>query len=357
MTDKKKDETSGKDLAVKNKTSQPVVMSVTNTKLEKLQKKFAKVPDCTTTEGYELARVGISEIVGLRTGLATCKKDLKAEAIAFGKKVDVEYNRILDILVSIETPMKEAKKKVDAIKEAKKEEKRKAEENRKFKITNRINMIREIIFSVIDKSSEEIKKQLDAVKEIEISKTDFEEFTTEAERARIDAEVKLEELYQAATEREEAAIILAAEEDRLAKERKKLEDEKAIEAADREEREKKEREEREAREKEEAIKRAKEAAELAAKEEDIRKQQEELDERERIADEEREAAAEEKRLAEEKAEQEEKEKEAEKENEELQLKKYNESLAAILLLIRDEKIAKAVLDAAIDGGIPHIAYG
>lgn len=356
MTDKKKDETSGKELAVKSVTSQPVALNVTNATLEKLQKKFAKVPDCTTTKGYELARVGISEIVGLRTGLAACKKDRKAEAIAFGKKVDVEYNRILDILVGIETPMKEAKKAVDAEKEAKKEEKRKAEENRKFKITNRINMIREIIFGVIDKSSEEIKKQLDVVKEIEINKNDFEEFTTEAERARIDAEVKLEELHQKAVEREEAEVERKAEEDRIAEERKNLEEEQAIEASAREEREKKETEEREAREKEEAIKRAEEAAELAAKEEELRKKQEDLDERERKADEEREATAEKERLAAEAKDKEKKDKANEEANEALQLEKYNESLAAIELLIGDKKISKAVLDAVMDGAIPNLTY-
>jgi len=215
--------------------NQLVKFNVTDAALKKLKTKYAKVPDVSKKEGYEMVRRGISEVVSLRTGLAACKKDLKADALAFTRQVDSEYNRVLDILVAIETPMKEAKQAVDAIKEAKKEEKRKAEETRKFKITNRINMIREIVFGVIDKSSEEIQKQLDVVKAIEIKKDDFEEFNIEAERARIDTEVKLEELHQAAVEREETAVAQAEEDKRLADERKKLEEENAKEAASREE--------------------------------------------------------------------------------------------------------------------------
>ena len=192
-----------KEIAIK-KEDQIVKLNITNAALDKLKKKFEKVPDCTTAAGYEMTRLGIAEIVGERTGLAACKKEKKAKAIAYNKGVDSEYNRILAVLFAIETPMKEAKQAVDAIKEAKKEEKRKAEETRKFKITNRINMIREVVFSAADKSSEGIKKQLDVVKGIEINKADFEEFKVEAERARIDVEVKLEDLYAKAVEREEA---------------------------------------------------------------------------------------------------------------------------------------------------------
>jgi len=344
------------EIAVREGIKAPVKMNITNATLDKLKKKFSQVPDCTTAEGYELARVGIAEVVGLRTGLAACKKDKKAEAIAFNKNVDAEYNRILNILVSLETPYKEAKKKVDAIKEAEKEKKRKAEETRKFKITNRINMIREVVFVAANKSSEEIEKQLDVVKGIEINKADFEEFKVEAERARIDVEVKLEDLYAKAVEREEADKLRQIEEEHLAEERRKLEEDQAKEAAAREEREEKERKERELREAEEAKKRQIEEDKLEVEREELRKKKEEIDERERKADEAREAAAEETRLKEEKAEQEKAAKEAEKEDEELQAEKRSNTLETMLdPLYRDDM--GGLLDAIIAGKIPHVTFG
>ena len=385
-----------KEIAVKSIMNQPVMMNVTNANLELLREKYAKIPDCTTSKGYELARVGISEIVSLRTSLAACKKEKKSDAIAFGKRVDAEYNRVLEVLIGIETPMKEAKKKVDAIKEAKKEEKRKAEENRKFKITNRINMIRELIFSAADKPSEDIKKQLDVVKGIEINKADFEEFKVEAERARIDVEVKLEDLYAKAVEREEAAVTMKAEEDRIAKERKDLEDAKikndaerdriagiennigllkdlpfsyhesdspaislgitSLEAMEITETEYGEFIDEAAAIKIDVFNKLKTLKAQAEEKAELQKKQEELDEREKKADEECEAAAEEERLAKEKAEQEEKDKAAEQADEELQFRKYNESFVAIELLVEDREISKAVLDAVMDGVIPNVTY-
>ena len=386
---------SEKEIATKEE-GQIVKLNITNAALDKLKKKFENVPDCTTTEGYEFVRLGIAEMVGERTGLAACKKEKKAEAIAFNKGVDTEYNRVLDILVSIETPLKEAKQEIDAIKEAKKEEKRKAEENRKFKITNRINMIREVVFDAANKSSEDIKKQLDVVMAIEINKADFEEFKVEAERARIDVEVKLEDLFAKAVESEEAAVTMKAEEDRIAKERKELDDAKiendaeiervagiqnnigllkdlpfsydgkdsptislaitSLEALEVTEDEYGEFVDEATAAKENSLDRLNILKGQVEEREEFKKKEDALTLREAEETLRLEEEAETKRIADEKDELDKAAKIKEGEDEKLQLKKYNESLAAIESLVGDKKISKAVLDAAIDGAIPNITY-
>lgn len=389
--------TAGKEVAKKTGINMPVKMNITNASLEVLRHKYAKVPDVSKKEGYEVARLGIAEIRTLRTGLGDCKKEKKAEAIAFNKRVDTEYNRVLDILVAIETPLKTAKDAEDAKKEAAREEKRKAEETRKFKINQKINEIREIAFSFTDETSEAIREQIDAVKEIQITKDIYEEFTVAADLAKIDVKTRLEALLENVLAREKADAERKLEDERLADERKKLDDEKA--AADKETERLKAIDdnldhiknlpfeytgsspsgidlgiaslesmvitEDEFGEFTEEAKASKESVldklsiikNQAEEMEDLQKKKEELDEREKKADEELKAAAEELRLKEEKEAQAKKNKKAEKANEKLQLEKYNESLASIELLVGDKKTAKCVLDAIMDGSIPSVTFG
>ncbi|MCK5610329.1 hypothetical protein KAR91_51125 [Candidatus Pacearchaeota archaeon] len=341
-------------------TKQVVVMTVTNANLEALREKYATVPDCSKKEGYEMARVGIAEIVGLRTKLAACKKDLKAEALAYSRTVDSEYNRILNVLVAIETPMKEAKKEVDAIKEAEKEKKRKAEETRKFQISEKINEIREIIFQYAGKSSEVIKAKLKEVEAIKIKKDDFQEFKSEAERARIDVEVKLQGFLKQAIENEEADKLRKEEEERLATERKKFEEDQAKEVAAREKRGEKEKKEREEREAAEAKKRKEEEDKFEEERESLRVAQAELDERERIEKERLEKEAEEKRLADEKEKNEKAAKKKVKEDKKLQEGKTQKTYEALFEIIDMKEsrhaIVKRIIGAIKTGHIPNVTF-
>lgn len=386
-----------KEIAVKEGINAPIALNVTDAVLNKLKKKFEKIPDLTKKEGYEFVRVGLGELRTLRTDTGKSKTILKKEAIAYNKRVDTEFNRVIEIISSIEGPMKAAKDAEDAKKEAARDEKRKAEETRKFKINQKINEIREIAFSFTDETSEAIREQIDAVKEIQITKDTYEEFVTAAQMAVIDVKTRLEALLENVVKREEADAERKLEDERLAGERKKLDEEKA--AADKETERLKaigqnldhikdlpfgyaekdssaislgiasleamaitEEEFGEfTPEAEAAKKNVLDKMQILKKQMDekgaLLKKQKEIDIREKKADEEREAAAEEERLATEAKDKEKKEKAAEQANEALQLERYNESLASIELLVGNKKVSKSVLDAIIDGNIPNIIFG
>lgn len=388
-----------KEIVVKEGINAPIALNVTDAVLNKLKKKFEKIPDLTKKEGYEFVRVGLGELRTLRTDTGKSKTILKKEAIAYNKRVDTEFNRVIEIITAIEEPMKVAKDAEDKKKEAARDEKRKAEETRKFAINQKINEIREIAFSFTDETSEAIREQIDAVKEIQITKDTYEEFVTAAQMAVIDVKTRLEALLENVVAWEEADAERKLEDERLAGERKKLDEEKA--AADKET----ERlkvigqnldhikdlpfgydgsdsseislgiaslaalviTEDEFAEFTEAAKTAKaetlvklKALDSQAKEkEELQKKKEELDEREKKADEDREAAAEETRLAEEKEAQAKKDKKAQKENKKLAAEKEEaaiKALRSILDLDLDLDSAMMILQAIQSGKIPNVTY-
>ena len=66
-----------------------------------------------TQAGYEMVRAGIAEVTKYRTGVGRAGKALKASALAFQKKVNVEVSRVTDLLLEIEMPLREEKDRVD----------------------------------------------------------------------------------------------------------------------------------------------------------------------------------------------------------------------------------------------------
>lgn len=381
-----------KEIAVKEGVKAPIKLNVTDAVLNKLKKKFEKIPDLTKKEGYEFIRVGLGELRTLRTGAGKHKKDLKEEAIAYNKRVDTEFNRVIEIITSIEEPMKAAKDAEDAKKEAIKEEKRKKEETRKFAINQKINEIREIAFSFTDETSEAIREQIDVVKGIQITKDIYEEFKTAAEMAKIDVKTRLEALLENVVKREEADAERKLEEARLADERKKLDEEKAandkeierlkpisdnldhiknlpfsydgrssaalelaianLEASPITEDVYQEFTKDANKAKEEALVKLKTLESQAKEKEELQKKKEDLDEREKKAGEEVEAAAEEIRLAEEEQVQEKKDKKALKENKKVAAEKYDTTLS----VMAGYKDMNQLLDDIIAGVIPNVVY-
>ncbi len=84
-----------------------------------------------TPVGYELVRQGIAQTRNFRVAIEKRRVELKADALAWGRKVDSEAHRLTDLLLEIETPLKLEKQKID---EEKERTRREAEEAEKAKI-------------------------------------------------------------------------------------------------------------------------------------------------------------------------------------------------------------------------------
>lgn len=85
------------------------------------------VPDVKTKEGYEFARKGIAECRCLRVAVEKRRKELKADALEFGRKVDAVAKALTSQLEAIEGPLQAAKDEIDEAAERAKREKEEAE--------------------------------------------------------------------------------------------------------------------------------------------------------------------------------------------------------------------------------------
>ncbi len=164
------------------KTAKPIVeYNVSDAAIETLRAKFAGLT-AATPAGYKLVTAAIGEVRSLRVAVEKKRKELKADALEFGRKVDSEAKRITAALESVEEPLKIEKAKIDDEK-ARIEAERVADERRKI----------------------------------------------EAEEARVRAEREAAE----AAERERIRLEQQAENDRLAAERARLAEERAALEAER----------------------------------------------------------------------------------------------------------------------------
>ena len=265
------------------------------TAIAELRQQYAGMT-CDTPENYEATRKAIGTIRSYRVAIEQRRKDLKADSLAWGKKVDAVAKELTNALMSIEEPLKIAKQAVDDEKEKQRREAelaelrkieeeiqlKRAEEEARLRVAReaedkRLAEERDRLAAEKAKFDEERKKILAEADELrkkaaeERAKRDAEaraererleveiNARREAEKKKIDAERKANDDAQRI-----AQAKIDAENKRLAEERDRLEKmEREQLAKEKSEREEKERVERERAEAERKQREAEEAAKLA----------------------------------------------------------------------------------------------
>lgn len=240
-------------------TTPIVEYNVSDAAISKLKEKYDGLT-AETPQGYKEVVLAIAETRTLRVAVEKTRVELKADALAYGRKVDTEAKRITAALMEIEEPLKLAKQAVDDEKERIRWEKeqeelraREAEEAAKRAEEERIRAEAEAKRKAeeaaererIRKEQEAENVRLQAEREALAKERAEQEEKARVEREKIDAERRAQEEKLAA---DRAA--LKAEQDRLDRERFERD------AKERAEREARERTIREANEREAAIERA-----------------------------------------------------------------------------------------------------
>jgi len=271
--------------------SQIVEYSVTDLELDNLAKKYAKVPDAATKEGYQAIKACLKETTPLRTAVERRRKELKADALEYGRKVDSEAKRITQALVAIETPYREAKSVIDDAIARAEEEKRIAEENRIRLLQERIQFINQQSEGLLGASTAKIQERIDWLTE-NASLDTFDEYTEQAESANNKVLTTLNNAMSIAInmekqQAEQARIAKAQAEQQAELDRQAVEQRKQQEAIEAE-RNEAARVMREAQEKAQAEQRRIEAEKLAKERAEKERLQAELDAKEKA---EREAKA------------------------------------------------------------------
>lgn len=260
------------------KSTHVVEYSVSDAAIEKLRERYTGLTIATTAD-YERVRVGIGEIRDIRVQVEKTRVELKADALAYGRKVDAEAKRITALLLEIEEPLKLEKQKVDYEKARVKREKEEAERRR---IEEELRIKREAeeaeaarLKAEQDERDRIERERIAAEQKAEADRLAKERAALEAEKAKAEEERRKQQaiideqnrVMQAKLDEEAAA--LKAEKERLQREQfereaKERAEREAREKLEREAAEKRDREEREAEEREHRAAMAPDFEKLAA---------------------------------------------------------------------------------------------
>ena len=170
--------------------------------------------DMSTAEGDAAARAGHRELVKLRTGLEKKRKEFKAPALAFGKLIDSEAERIAAVIQPLESwvgQQVEAEDKRRAEEEARKA--REAEE-RRVRFETEIARIRGYVKACEGISAERIERGIEIVSAFEFGE-EWAEFGSAAALAQAETVKAMRDLLTIAQAREAAEVEAAAERARI----------------------------------------------------------------------------------------------------------------------------------------------
>lgn len=194
--------------------TQVLMYPVTDQEIERLAAEYNEVPtDLTIKANYELCRKATSEIRGLRGDTEKWRKDKKADALAWGKKVDGAAKTITERLLAIEEPFAIAKKDFDTAVEIAKREAVLAEERRVDGIADRIALIKSLVTGCISYSSERISEVMGRISTFELPCEEWaQEFSEKANAVIIETMAKLDELKAMKVSQEQTAAQQAKDE-------------------------------------------------------------------------------------------------------------------------------------------------
>lgn len=201
---------------------------VTAEALKQLAERYQNLPDVRTDDGYEQRKDGVKECTSLRTTVERRRKDLKRDALEWGRRVDREAKDITAAILAIEKPMRDEKEIID--------EERRAEARRQAEAEQaRVNAIREAIYNIKAlaanrdqyEGSVAIAEAIKRIQDESFTEGRYAEFLDEAIQARDATLYRLEEWYRVAVMREAEDRYRKEEAERLAEERRQFEAEQA----------------------------------------------------------------------------------------------------------------------------------
>jgi hypothetical protein len=240
--------------------------NVNDARIAEVAEEYKEVDAYQDIDGAKAAKKVLTK---MRTTLAEAHKEQKAGALAYGRRLDAEKNRLLGLIGEIENPIKE---QLDAIKNA--EELKEVE--RKLKIENHIERLNSYAYDRHDLSIDQIKERRANLALETFEDERYQERINDAKMAAEEADTKLRIVLQREMDAEEerAAQAKIAEENaarqaELDKRQAEMDAKEAAIKAEQDERDRTAREEQAKKDAERQAELDKQAEELAAKQKAI----------------------------------------------------------------------------------------
>ncbi len=158
----------------------PVKYDITNAAINQLRLQYAGL-EIIDKPSYKAIVAAIADVRGRRTSVEKRRKELKAGALDYGRRVDGEAKRITELLEAIEEPLKEKKLAEDS-----------KETKRITHIQGRIEAISKMV-PTVPTSSDALSEIIFDLDTMEIG-ADFEEFREHAESVRAEASAKINQM-------------------------------------------------------------------------------------------------------------------------------------------------------------------
>lgn len=278
---------------------QVVKYDVTEAAIAKMEQQYMglMIRGLDDKAGFDMVHSARMVVKTHRVAVETKRKELKASALEWGKKVDTEAKRIVALLEPIETHLQDEEDRITEEKERIKAEKAQAEQKRIEGIQAKIRFISSFFLPTPSTTSAKWQTLSDELEKVIITPEEYQEFTEQAnkvlnetyaavqdaliarmkfEKEEDDRKAEAARLAKQKAEQEAEATRLKAEQDKIDVEKARLESEKKAE----EERKAREKREAEIRE-EEQVKAEKAAQEKAERETREKREREEAEAKEK----------------------------------------------------------------------------
>lgn len=198
--------------------------------LQQLVAESADITEVTDKDSRAMAHNAAMKLKNTRIAIEKVGKAAREDAQAFSKAVIAEEKRLKEIITPEEDRVFKLRDEYDQKVEAERQERERKERERVAAIREQIDAIKALPMESANDQSVQLHATIHELMELPVG-DDFAEFKEEAEAAKWDAVSALQQLWNAATEREAAAARLAEEEARLKAEREQLEAQRLAEEA------------------------------------------------------------------------------------------------------------------------------
>lgn len=200
-------------------------------KLAALVKSSERIIEIKNGDGYKEAHGARMSLKNTRIAIQKAGKDAREDAQAFSKAVIAEEKRLITLIEPEEGRLQSLQEEWDAAREAERQEKVRAEQERIERHQANIETIRSYAVRIASADTNLLNTFIATVETISVTAEAFEEFAPAAEKARADTLATLEEFRNAAAQREAEAARLQAEREELARLRAEQEARDAAERA------------------------------------------------------------------------------------------------------------------------------
>ncbi len=205
-----------------------VVFSVTDAGIAELEAKHrGLVVAHGDKKGYLALTQAIAEVRAARTDVEKRRKELKQDALDYGRLVDSTAKAITARLEAIELPLKDQKDEIDAEVARIKREKEETERARIAGIQSLIAAIANAPAALATSTADRLRRAITKAKEMEITEDEYAEFVGQANEAKTAAINALDMMLDARIAADEEEAARKAEADRIAAEAAKLAAERA----------------------------------------------------------------------------------------------------------------------------------